>query len=49
MDLTVKQQSQKILILNIIKKLESRGMEGYYFDSARPPIMFKTWCPRILP
>lgn len=34
MELTVKQQSQKVLIQNVIKKLESRDMEGYYFDSA---------------
>ena len=34
MNLTVKQQSQKVLIMNVINKMESRGMEGYYFDSA---------------
>lgn len=34
MELTVKQQSQKVLIQNVIRKLESRDMEGYYFDSA---------------
>lgn len=40
MSLTVKQLSQKQLIEGIIKKLESRNMEGYYFDTPAETMEF---------
>lgn len=40
MSLTVKQQANKQLIEGIIKKLEARNMEGYYFDTPAETMEF---------